>query len=87
MFKNIYNIFFFFFLKRLMIKSSRLEKDQKTEDIIIKDVKNLFRLNKEINDATSKEKINRSILKEENKAIKDKVIRDVRNLSEHEEEN
>ena len=86
MFKNIYN-FFFFFLKRLMMKSSRLEKDQKTEDTIIKDVKNLFRLNKEINDATSKEKINRSILKEENKAIKDKVIRDVKNLSEHEEEN
>ena len=69
------------------MKSSRLEKNKINEDTIIKDVKNLFRLNKEIDDATSKEKINRFRLKEENEAIKDKVVEDVRNLSEHKEEN
>ena len=51
-----------------MIKSSRLEKDKKIEDNIIKDIRNLFKL------------------KKENKAIKYKVIRDIRYLVEHEEE-
>ena len=69
------------------MKSLRLEKNKINEGTIIKDVKNLFRLNKEIDDATSKEKINLFRLKEENEAIKDKVVEDVRNLSEHKEEN
>ena len=45
-----------FFLKRLIMKSLRLEKNKINEGTIIKDVKNLFRLNKEIDDATSKKK-------------------------------
>ena len=39
-----------------MRKSSRLEKDKKTEDNIIKNVINLFRLQKEIDGTTIKDK-------------------------------
>ena len=35
-----------------MMKSSRLGKDQRIEDNVIKNVKNLLRLNKEINNTT-----------------------------------
>ena len=43
--KNIY--YYYFFSQHIMQKRSRLEKDEKIEDNIIKDVKNLFRLKKE----------------------------------------
>ena len=65
-----------------MVKSPRLEKDKKD---IIKDGWNLFKLQKEINDTTIKNKRYLSRLKKENEATKDRVIRDIRNLLEHEE--
>ena len=37
------------------MKSSRLEKDKNVEDNIIKDLKNLFRLKKEVDDTTIKD--------------------------------
>ena len=57
-----------------MMKSSRLEEDKNTDENIIKDIRNLFRLKKwkkETNDAT---------------VIKSRIIRDIRNLLEYEEE-
>ena len=53
---------------------------------IIKDVRNLFRLQKEIYDTEIKDIKNIFRLKKENEAIKDSVIRDIRNFFEHEEE-
>ena len=50
-----------------MIESPRLEN-------IIKDVRNLFRLAKEIDDTTIKDIRNIFRLKKENKAIKDRII-------------
>ena len=55
-------------------------------DTIIKDIKNLFRLTKEVDNTTIKDMRNLIRLKKENEAIKDRVIRDIRDLLEHEEE-
>ena len=71
------------------MNSARFEVDQ-----IIKDVGNQFRIKKEIDDTTIKKVEHTTIkdvrnlfrLQKEYKAIKDIIIRDVRNLSEHEEE-
>ena len=66
------------------MKNSWLEKDNKNIQInIIKNVRNLVRLKKEIIESTIKHKTNRFRLKKENEAIKDRVIRDNRNLFEH----
>ena len=46
------------------------------EEKIIKDVRNLFRLKKELNVTAIKE----------NNVIKDRILRDIRNIFEHEEE-
>ena len=78
------------------MNSSRLEEDK-----IIKDVRNLFTLNKKTDDTTIKDIRNRFRLKnvddttikdERNifrlkkiKAIKDRILRDIRNLFEHED--
>ena len=51
------------------IKRKELEKDN-----IIKDVKKLFRLKKEIDDNTIKSIRNLSRLKKQNEAIKDRII-------------
>ena len=56
------------------------EKDNRIEDNIIKDVRNLFRLIREID----KKKLLR--LKKENETIKYRVIRDIWNFFEYEEE-
>ena len=64
------------------------EKDERTEDSIIKDIRNLFRLNKElkeIDDPATKDIRNLVSLKKENKAIKDRIVRGVRNFLKHEE--
>ena len=69
--------------------STRFEADK-----IIKDVGNHFRIKKEIDDTTIKKVEHTTIkdvrnlfrLQKEYKVIKDIIIRDVRNLSEHEEE-
>ena len=47
---------------------------------------NLFRLKKEIDDTTIKDKRNLFRLKKENKVIKDRMLRDIRNSFEHQEE-
>ena len=61
-----------------MMKSSRLEKDSKNRWKDNWYVRNLFRLKKEIDNTTIKE----------NEAIKDRVIRNIRNLfGQKEEEN
>ena len=60
------------------MKNSKLEKDKKIKKIeenIIKDVKNIFRLN------------NLFRLKKENKATKERIIWDIRNLFDYEEDN
>ena len=52
------------------MKSSRLEKDKRIEDNIIKDVRNLFRLEKEIDYTTVKDIRNLFRLRKGNEAIK-----------------
>ena len=59
---------------------------KKIEKNIIKDVRNIFRLKKWIDDTTIKDIRNLFRLKKEKETIKDKIIRDIRNLSEHEED-
>ena len=55
---------------------------------IIKDVRNLFKLKKEIDDTAIKYIRNIFRIKTENKLIKDIILRDIRNLFEYiEEEN
>ena len=66
------------------MKSSGLEKDQNIENNIIKDVRNLCRLKKEINDMAIKDVKNLFRLKKENESIKDSIIRVIRNLFENE---
>ena len=56
------------------------------EENMIKDVRNLFRIKMEIEDTAVKGIRNLLILKKNNGTIKDKVIRDIRNLFEHEKE-
>ena len=68
------------------MKSSRLEKDKKMEDNIIKDVRKPFRFKKEVNNTTVKYIRNLFRLKKGNKAIKISIIRDIKNRFQHEEE-
>ena len=53
---------------------------------IVKDVRNIFRLEKEIDDTAIKDIRNLFRLKKENKVIKDKILRDIRSLFEHGEQ-
>ena len=78
-----------------MMTHLRHEKDKNKEkkDILINnvriflDVRILFRFQKEIDDTTIKDIINLFSLKKESEVVKDRVIRDIRSLFEHEEEN
>ena len=78
-----------------MMTHLRHEKDKNKEkkDILINNVRIflderiLFRFQKEIDDTTIKDIINLFSLKKESEAVKDRVIRDIRSLFEHEEEN
>ena len=63
------------------MESLRLE-----EENIIKDIRNLFRLKKELNYTAIKDLINLSTLEKEIKEIKDRIPRDINNLFEHEKE-
>ena len=63
-----------------MIKNWRLGKGKKIENNIIKEARNLFRQQKEIDHSAIKGIKNLSRLNKENKAIKDRVIRYIRNL-------
>ena len=55
------------------------------EDNIIKDIKTLFRLRKDLNYTAIKDIRNLFRLEKETKAIKDKILRDIKNLFKHEE--
>ena len=68
------------------MKISRLEKGKKIGGNIIKDVRNLFRLKKEIDVTAIKDIRNIFRLKKETEAIEDRIIRDNGNLFKHEEE-
>ena len=68
------------------INNNNNNNNNKTENNIIQDVRNFFRLKKEINDAATKNIRNLFRLKKENEAIKDRVIRDIRDLFKYEEE-
>ena len=58
------------------------------EENIIKDIRNLFRLkNKELNYTGITDISNFFLSKKETKAIKDRILRDIKNLPEDEEEN
>ena len=74
-FKNIN-----FFSQHKWWKVQGLKKIKKIEDNIIKNVRNHFRLKKEIDDTTVKDIRNLFRLKKENEAIKDRIIRDIRNF-------
>ena len=52
---------------------------------MIKDIRNLFRLSKELNYTEIKDVRNLFRLEEELKAIKDRILRDIKNLFGHEE--
>ena len=61
-------------------------EDKNIEKNITKDVRNLFRRKKEINDNTIKDIRKPFWLGKENKAIEDRIIKDIKNLFEHEKE-
>ena len=64
-----------------MMESLNLE-----EENIIKDIRNLFRLKKELNYTTIKDIGNSFRLEKETKAMKHRILRDIKNLFEHQEE-
>ena len=74
------------FSERMMVNSLDLEKDKKW--IITKlNTPGLFlNYKKEIDDGTTKSKRNLFKLKTENKVMKDRIIRDITNLFEQEED-
>ena len=64
-----------------MMKSLSLE-----EENIIKDIRVLFRLNQELHYTAIKHITNIFRLKKETKTTKDRILRDIKNLFEHEKE-
>ena len=56
-----------------------MESSSLEEEKIIKDVRNLFRLKKQIDDTAIKDIRNLFRLKKRNKVIKGRVLRDIRN--------
>ena len=63
-----------------------MENPTPEEEKIIKDIKNLFRLKKELNCTAIKDKKNLVRREKETKEINCRILRDVKNLFEHEEE-
>ena len=57
------------------------------EENIIKDISHFFRLKEEQNYTTIKDIRNLFRLGKETKAIKDRILGDIKNIFEHEEEN
>ena len=70
-----------FFSHHIMMESLSLE-----EENIIKNIRNLFRLKKELNYTPIKDIRNLFKLEKETKAIRDTILRNIKNLFEHEEE-
>ena len=63
------------------METSRLEEDKNIEEYIIKASRNLFRLNNQKTQMMLQKKYKKPFqTTKENKAIKDKIIRDIRNL-------
>ena len=63
-----------------------MEDPRPEEEKIIKDIRNLLRLKKELNYTTIKDKRNLVRREKETKEINCRILRDVKNLFEHEEE-
>ena len=63
-----------------------MENRRPEEDKIIKDIINLFRLNKELNCTAIRDIRNQFRREKETKAIKDRILRDIKNLFGHEKE-
>ena len=63
-----------------------MENPRPQEDKIIKDIRNHFRLRKELNYNATKDIRNLFRLKKETKEIKDRTLRDIKNLFEHQKE-
>ena len=59
---------------------------RKGEDNTIKDIKNLFRSRKDIDNSATKDQRNLFRPKKENEAIKDKIIRDIKTLFKEEDD-
>ena len=57
------------------------------EENIIKDIRNFFRLKKQLNYTAINDIRNLFRPGKETKAVKDRILRDIKNLFEHEEEN
>ena len=62
-----------------------MENPGPEEENIIKDIRNLFRLNKELSYTAIKD-IRNKILEKETKTISDRILRDITNLFEYKEE-
>ena len=56
------------------------------EENMVKDIGKLFKLKKELNYTLTKDIRNPFRLEKETKAIKDRIVGDIKNLFEHEEE-
>ena len=63
-----------------------MENPRSEEEKMMKDVGNIFRLEKELNYTSIKDTGNLFRLEKETKAIKDRMPRDIKNLFEHKEE-
>ena len=63
-----------------------MENPRSEKQNIIKDLRNIFRLKKELNYTAIKDIKNLFRLEKETKAIKDRILRDIKNLFKHEEE-
>ena len=63
-----------------------MKSPRSKEENIIKDIRNLFRLKKELNYTAIKVIRNLFRLEKQTEAIKDRILRDINNLLEHEEE-
>ena len=70
-----------FFLQNIVIGSLTLE-----EENIIRDIRNLFRLKKELDYTAIKDIRNLFRLERETKTIKGRILTDIKNLFEHEGE-
>ena len=60
-----------------------MENPRSEEENIIKDIRNLFRLKKELNYSAIKDIRNLFRLQKETKATKDRTPRNIKNLFEH----
>ena len=77
-----YNRFLFFKRKKFIkYNDPRPEKEN-----IIKDIRNLFRLKKELSLTATEDVRNLFRQEKESKSIKDRILRDIKNLFEHKEE-